>query len=104
MISGPTCFPIPTSRAIRRCSPTGSCSVSRDGRWLATMNNENNVVTVVRLVNGIPDLTRRVQFTSFATTAAGRDIAWDAADNLYVATSGLAMVNSINLGLTATNT
>ena len=79
-------------------------TVSRDGRWLATINSGNNVVTIVRLTNGVPDLTRYVQYTGFGTTASGRDIAFDAADNLYVACSGLSMVNTINLGLSATNT
>ena len=83
---------------------TVSVSASRDGRWLALINNENNVVTVVRLTNGIPDLARVVRYTGFGTTLSGRDIAWDAADNIYIASSGLAMVNSLSLGLSATNT
>ena len=81
-----------------------SCSVSRDGRWLASVNFNNNAINVVRLTNGIPDLTRRVQFIGFATTATARDIAWDAADNLIFANNGLAFVYNISLGLSATNT
>ena len=81
-----------------------TCSVSRDGRWLASINYQNNVINVVRLTNGIPDLTRRTQFTGFATTASGRDIAFDAADNLIYASSGLGFVYHISFGLQATNT
>ena len=81
-----------------------SCTVSRDGRWLASVNTANNVINVVRLTNGIPDLSRRTTFTGFATTASGRDIAFDAADNLIYASSGLGFVYNISLGLSATNT
>jgi hypothetical protein len=81
-----------------------ACTVSRDGRWLASINYQNNVVNIVRLTNGIPDLSRRTTFTGFATTASGRDIAFDAADNLIFGSSGLAFVYNISLGLSATNT
>jgi hypothetical protein len=81
-----------------------TCSVSRDGRWLASINYQNNRINIVRLTNGIPDLSRRVQFTGLGTTASGRDIAFDAADNLIYSSSGLGFVYHISLGLSATNT
>lgn len=83
---------------------TGGVTVSPDGKYLAVVNIENNVVTVVPLTNGIPDLSGRVQFTGFGTTPSGRGIAFDAANNLYVISSGLAILQSLTLGLKSTAT
>ncbi len=77
-------------------------AVSQDGRFLATMGN-NNVVTIVPMTNGLPNLPNRFQYTGFATTTSGRGIAFDAADNLYVVSSGLGILQSLSLGFTGTN-
>jgi parallel beta-helix repeat protein len=86
-----------------------AAAVSQDGKYLATLgfggsSGNANVVTIVPLTNGIPNLPARFQFTGFATTASGRDMAFDAADNLYIASSGLGIVQALSLGITATNT
>lgn len=77
-------------------------TASPDGKWLATLNN-NNVVTIVPMVDGIPNLAGRFQYTGFGTTASGRGIAFDAANNLYVVSSGIGVLQSLSLGFTATN-
>ena len=78
-------------------------TVSRDGKYMAVLAN-NNVVTIVPLTNGIPNLPARFQYTGFGATTSGRGIAFDAADNLYVVSSGLGILQSLSLGFTATNT
>lgn len=78
-------------------------AASPDGKWLATVNN-NNVVTIVPMTDGIPDLTQRFQYTGFATTTSARGIAFDVANNIYVVSSGLGTLQSISAGFTATNT
>jgi hypothetical protein len=77
-------------------------AASPDGKWLATMGN-NNVVTIVPMVDGIPNLAQRFQYTGFATTLSGRGIAFDVANNLYVVSSGVGLMQSLSLGFTATN-
>jgi hypothetical protein len=79
-------------------------AASPDGKWMATVNN-NNVVTIVPLgEDGLPDLTQRYQYTGFATTVSARGIAFDIANNLYVVSSGLGVLQSLSAGFTATNT
>lgn len=78
-------------------------TVSEDGKYLAAIAN-NNVVTIVPMVNGIPDLSTRFQYTGFGTTASARGIAFDRANNLYIVSSGLGFLQSVSLGFSATNT
>ena len=78
-------------------------TASTDGKWLAVVHN-NNVVTIVPMVDGIPDLARRFQYTGFGTTISARGISFDRANNLYVVSSGLGFLQSLSIGLTATNT
>lgn len=75
---------------------TGGVAVSPSGRWLATINIENNRVAVAPLVGGIPDLTKVVFFTGLGT-GTGRSIAFDPADNLLVVTLG-AGLRQVSLG------
>ncbi|MCX6885618.1 MAG: hypothetical protein NTX27_11300 [Verrucomicrobia bacterium] len=82
----------------------GAIAASRDGRMLAHLNSENNSVTAVRLTNGIPDLTRIWKYTGLPTTGTGRGIAFDAADNIYIVSSGITRLQSLTLGITATAT
>lgn len=80
---------------------TGGVAVSPDGKWMAVINIENNTVMIVRLIDGIPDLTRRVAFTGLGT-AAGRGIAFDAANNLYAISDGAQLkLQAITLGISA---
>ncbi len=77
---------------------TVSAAVSSDGKLLATISYYDNRVTVVEMANGIPDMSRRVVFAAFGTTAAGRYVAFDAADNLHVVSSGYALYRVFSPG------
>lgn len=79
---------------------TGGVAVSPDGKWLAAVNIENNTLQIVALVNGIPDLTRRVSFTGLGT-GSGRGVAFDAANNLYTITLNDRLL-AVTLGLSST--
>lgn len=82
---------------------TFGIDVSPDGKYLAALRN-NNVVTVVPLTNGIPDMTKRIQFSAFGATVSARDIAFDAANNLYVVSSGFALLRAFSQGGTTVAT
>jgi hypothetical protein len=56
------------------------------------------------LIQGIPDLSLRKTYTAFGTTAAARGIAFDRANNLYIVSSGLGILQSLSVGYSATNT
>ena len=62
--------------------------ISPDGTMLASVR-DNGEFQVVRLINGIPDISSLVTVTnnpgnaSTTTTWAAKDIAWDAAGNIY---------------------
>lgn len=79
---------------------TGGLAVSPDGKWLAVVNIENNALQVVALVDGIPDLSRRVSFTGMGG-GSGRGVVFDAANNLYAITLADRLV-AVTLGLSAT--
>jgi hypothetical protein len=61
-------------------------AVSPDQKWLAGLLNFSDTV-VIPLVNGLPDLANRLVVDSGAVNSA-RDVAFDAADNIYIVTSG----------------
>lgn len=82
-------------------------SVSPDGKWVAVitfgaLNGLNpNQVKVAALTNGIPDMARFWTFATGSATSAGRGVAWDRADNLYVVSSGGAYLKQYTLGFTS---
>ena len=76
-------------------------SVSRDGRYLAGLTYGANNLIIVPLTNGIPDLSQRFNL-AIGGSAAGRDVAWDPANNIFIASSGLGQVRYYTLGVTAT--
>ena len=83
----------------------GPCdsAVSPDGLYFATVAYLNNEIRVVSLTNGIPDVsTLSVIANTVSTTSAGRGICWDAADNIYVSSSGAGDFQEWTLGFTAT--
>ena len=65
-------------------------AVSPDQLYVALILN-NNDVAVIPLVNGIPDLAQRLVLDAGSNTASGRDISFDAADNIHLVTSGQAL-------------
>jgi hypothetical protein len=78
-------------------------AVSPDGKYFATIGYGNNEIRVVSLTNGIPDVsTLYVIANTVSTTSAGRGLCWDAADNVYLSSSGGATFQEWTLGFTAT--
>jgi len=71
--------------------------VSPDNKWLATMQLNNDVV-LIPLVNGIPDIANRLMMDNGVNTGNGRDIAFDAAGNLHVLSSGQGMYRQLSPG------
>jgi hypothetical protein len=65
-----------------------------DGSSAATVANE---VFVIPLTNGIPNLPAR-QIFKFGGASNGRDLTFDAADNLIVGSSGLGYIQSLDIG------
>jgi hypothetical protein len=77
-------------------------AVSPDGKWLAGMLIGSDVV-VIPLVDGVPDLANRmVVDTSFITNSSdignGRDIAFDAAGNIHMVSSGIGLYRQLAPG------
>jgi hypothetical protein len=77
-------------------------ALSPDNRYIALVHDDNHV-TLFTLTNGIPDLSTEYLIQGLLGTASfGRGICWDAAGNLWLASSGLGAVYQISLGRTAT--
>lgn len=69
---------------------TDAVAVSPDQKWLADLHGDN-FITLIPLINGIPDLANRLAIDSTGfSTASGRDINFDAADNLWYVTGPTA--------------
>jgi len=68
----------------------GGIDISPDGKWLATMEIDNDVA-LIPLVAGIPDIAHRLLMDGGTNTGNGRDISFDAAGNLYTVSSGQGM-------------
>jgi hypothetical protein len=82
---------------------TGGGAVSPLGDYVAVINLESNGITVVPLIEGIPDLTNRLVFHGFAVaTAQGREVAFDAVGNLYAVSSGAQALRAFSPGGTTT--
>ena len=81
----------------------GAIDVSPDGKWLATMQIDNDVV-LIPLVNGVPDIANRIVVDNGSNTGNGRDIAFDAAGNIYTVSSGTAMYRVLAPGGHTTTT
>ncbi|MGH7952901.1 MAG: hypothetical protein ACREFE_13430, partial [Limisphaerales bacterium] len=80
---------------------TVDIAVSPDGRYVAGLSIDNWLV-ICPLTNGIPDVGSLFVNTPTSTTGNGRGVAFDAADNLYLSSSGLGIVQSWSLGITTT--
>ena len=81
---------------------TGGGAVSPHGDYLAVINIETNGITVVPLVDGVPDLTNRLVFHGMGTTNQGRDVAFDLAGNLYAISQGAGLLRVFSPGGTST--
>jgi hypothetical protein len=75
-----------------------SVAVSPDQKFLAVQRSAGQVV-IVPLVNGIPNLAGRTEFAAIGTA---RQIAFDAANNVYVISAVTERLRVYSLGLTTT--
>ncbi|MGZ5546279.1 MAG: Calx-beta domain-containing protein, partial [Limisphaerales bacterium] len=75
--------------------------VSPDGKYVACMSTAN-LIYVMSIINGSPDPTTLFTIPNTPTTGNGRNIAWDAADNIYEVSSGQALLRCYSLGQTTT--
>jgi hypothetical protein len=77
-------------------------AVSPDQKFIAMVLNGSDIA-LMPLVNGIPDITQRTIIDTGADVNSGRDIAFDAADNIYYVSSGQATFRILSPGgVTAT--
>lgn len=75
--------------------------VSPDGRFLASVDI-NNGITIGTLTNGIPDEGSLFHITNSPNVGNSRGMGWDAANNIYVISSGQGLLRAYSLGLTTT--
>jgi hypothetical protein len=82
---------------------TGGGAVSPNGDYVALINVETNGLTVVPLIDGVPDITNRLVFHGMGTaTPQGRDVAFDKAGNLYAISQGAGLLRAFSPGGTST--
>src|SRR5258706_9045833 len=72
-------------------------AVSPDQKFLAVILNSSDVA-VMPLLNGIPQIDQRVIVDTGTDVASGRDIAFDAADNIYYVSSGQGTLRILSPG------
>ncbi len=77
-----------------------SVAVSPDMKFLAAQRG-SGIMVIVPLVNGIPNLGGRIEFTAIGTA---RQTAFDAANNVYTISASTERMRVYSLGLTTTAT
>ena len=75
--------------------------LSPDYKYVAVAGVDNHI-SIFSLLNGVPDASTFYYFTNLPSTANARDMAWDAADNIYLASSGQGLLRVFSLGLSTT--
>ena len=76
-------------------------AISPDGTMMAVVVGNTGNFSITRLTNGIPDQsTYTLVSTGFGSTAYG--IAFDLANNVYITSSGKALLRVYSLGMTTT--
>lgn len=78
-----------------------SVKVSPDDKYVAVLGYYNYLI-VMGLTNGVPDNSTATILPNTPYTDAGRQVGWDAADNVYMVSSGSAALSAFTLGTTAT--
>lgn len=79
----------------------GGVRISPDNRFLATLTYYNEI-EVCSLTNGLPDVSTMIRIANTPATSASRGIAFDAADNIIVNSSGQGYLRCYSLGYTST--
>jgi hypothetical protein len=95
-----------TSTAAGAVGTYAGIRVSPDGQFLASVDIGNGI-TIATLTNGIPDESSIFAIpepTPPANPYVGnsRGMGWDAADNLYMASSGIGLLRVFSLGISTT--
>jgi hypothetical protein len=75
--------------------------VSPDGRYIASVDI-NNGITIATMIDGIPDESSIFGIPNTPAVGNSRGMCWDAADNLYVCSSGQGLLRVYSLGITTT--
>lgn len=75
--------------------------VSPDGRFLASVDVDNGI-TIATLTNGIPDDNSLFGIQNASNVGNSRGMDWDAADNIYVCSSGQGLLRVFSLGISTT--
>jgi len=70
--------------------------ISPDGQYMAIMRDDSST-WIIPLINGLPNLAGR-KLVPTGSTSIGRDVCFDAAGNLYIATSGHAVLRVFSPG------
>ena len=76
---------------------TADIGISPDGKYLACLIRAN-WFAITPLTNGIPDTSRIFKSAATSGSTIARGMCWDAADNLYLSSSGLLLCQSWSLG------
>jgi hypothetical protein len=67
----------------------GGIAIHPNYGTLAVMNQDTNIITLLRLKQGLPDLAGRLELTAFPSTpGVFCDVSFDAAGNLYAISAG----------------
>jgi hypothetical protein len=73
-------------------------AVSPDGKYLVGLKGNTNSLNLLPLVDGIPNIANLVVTPTTPTTSIGRDIAFDAAGNIYTVSSGQGVLRIYSPG------
>jgi hypothetical protein len=83
----------------------GGVAVSKDGKWVALARVDNSVwVLPIDPTTGLPDITQRKLFNGLGATGNSRGIAFDAAGNLFMVSSGYQAMRVFSPGGTSITT
>jgi hypothetical protein len=83
---------------------TVGIDISPDGNTLAVLRRTDNAIHIIPIVENKFDLANRFLLATESTTAAARDISFDAAGNLYTVSSGQQRLRVYAPGGTSTAT
>ena len=86
------------SSATDLMNETCALDISPDGKYLAVLRRDTNLIWILPLIDGIPDLTNRIRMPTLPATGVARDLAFDAAGNLYVVSSGQGLLRVYSPG------
>ncbi len=78
--------------------------ISPDGKYLAVLKRDDNSIIILPLTGGVPNITNRIVMPVSATTPSGRDLAFDAAGNLYSVSDGQGLLRIYSPGGTTVAT